>query len=167
MTAFTVPLTPDRIILVIKNPGIEESLWQEMEKITLPFTLRLWVCLLMTLLVTSLFGVWFSDYPRLRHVRRLSGQRRSKSAYLRMGLDRLLHNGMNFCSAGVQEDAGASLPSKLLMFGFGVIILTRQVVVLRCNLTRELGRLSLSSSISFALFSSFLCCMVASLPALA
>ena len=167
MAAFTVPLLSDRTVLVIKNPGMEESLWQEMRKVTMPFTLGLWVCLMTTLVVTSLFGLWFSDYPSLRDVNRIPGQRRSKSAYLRMAFDRLLQNGMNFCSAGVQEDAGASLPSKLLMFGFGFIILTRQVVVLRCNLTRELGRLSLSSSISFALFSSFLCCMVASLPALA
>ena len=41
----------------------------------------------------------------------------------RLGLDACLRTGTFFFSAGIEQDMGASLPTKLLMFGFGAFVL--------------------------------------------
>eukprot|EP00984_Skeletonema_dohrnii_P035598 scaffold35582_cov233-Skeletonema_dohrnii-CCMP3373.AAC.1 len=50
-------------------------------------------------------------------------QKRRKFAYFRLILDAILEKGMFFFSAGIEQDTGASLPHKVLMFGFGFFIL--------------------------------------------
>ena len=92
--------------------------------------------------LTGLLSVWFSEEGygrRLGQAKRRN--RRKKRLYARLALDEVLQKGtvsfpciylqefhtkrfrlpmfLNqfFCSAGVEQDAGASLPYKLLMFG--------------------------------------------------
>ena len=50
----------------------------------------------------------------------------------RLGLDACLRTGTFFFSAGIEQDMGASLPTKLLLFGFGAFIL---VVVSAVSMT--------------------------------
>ena len=44
-------------------------------------------------------------------------QRRRLAAYARLALDSFLQKGQFFCSAGVEQDTGSSLPNQILMFG--------------------------------------------------
>ena len=50
-------------------------------------------------------------------------KKRRKFVYFRLILDAFLEKGMFFFSAGIEQDMGASLPHKVLMFGFGFFIL--------------------------------------------
>ena len=73
--------------------------------------------------------MWFSDremaakkqYGQLKQTKRPKKKR--KAAYFRLMLDAFLEKGMFFFSAGIEQDTGASLPHKVLMFGFGFFIL--------------------------------------------
>ncbi len=58
-----------------------------------------------------------------RHGRSKRAEKRRKFAYFRLIADAILEKGMFFCSAGIEQDTGASLPHKVLMFGFGFFIL--------------------------------------------
>ena len=95
-----------------------------------PFTYGLWGVAIAIIIVASLLSVWFSDREmaakkrygmRLRQSRRPMKKR--KTAYFRLMLDAMLEKGMFFFSAGIEQDTGASLPHKVLMFGFGFFIL--------------------------------------------
>lgn len=71
-----------------------------------------------------------------------------KRAYLRLFLDAFLEKGMFFFSAGIEQDTGASLPHKLLMFGFGFFILiavSAYVVNLAAFLTQSAVETSFGS----------------------
>ena len=123
MTAFTVPLGSDKVVLVIKNPELGDSFVQQAGNLFLPFTTGLWILIGATIILASLLAVWYSDRSALNY-QNMSGRRRRKQAYLRLALDSCLQKGMFFCSGGVDQDEGASLPSKILLSGFGCIILT-------------------------------------------
>ena len=95
-----------------------------------PFTNGLWLVVLALILVASLLSVWFTDREmaakkrygmRLRQTKK--PKKRRKTAYFRLILDAFLEKGMFFFSAGIEQDTGASLPHKVLMFGFGFFIL--------------------------------------------
>ncbi len=64
-----------------------------------------------------------------------------KTVYARLLLDEYLSNGISFCSAGVEQDKGASLPYKCLMFGFSffiLIVVSAYVANLAAFLTQSL-----------------------------
>ena len=126
MTTFTVPLFNDRTVLVVPQPGTDNSFHLQLQKAIRPFTPELWGLIIATVFFASLFGVWFTDRAPTNDLRR-GKARRSKSAYLRLAIDSCLQKGMFFCSAGVEQDSGATLSGKLLTAGYGVIILTRHV----------------------------------------
>ena len=126
LTAFTLPLFYDKTVLMIPNPGTDESFSQQVRKVMTPFTTELWGLIIATILVASLFGVWFTERAPINNPDG-SPRLRRKSAYLRLAFDSCLEKGLFFCSAGVEQDSGSTLPSKLLMAGYGFIILTRQV----------------------------------------
>ena len=120
----------DRAVLVIPRPGTKNDLAFQTQKVFEPFTNGLWLVLLALILVTSLLSVWFTDREmaskkryglRLRQAKRPT--KRRKTAYFRLLLDAFLEKGMFFFSAGIEQDMGASLPHKVLMFGFGFFIL--------------------------------------------
>ena len=82
------------------------------------------------IVVASLLSVWFTDREmaakkryglQLKQSRR--PRKRRKYTYFRLILDAILEKGMFFFSAGIEQDMGASLPHKVLMFGFGFFIL--------------------------------------------
>ena len=146
MTSFTLPLFYDKTVLVIKNPAENESFFRDVGKVLMPFTPRLWVLVIATVVVSSLFGVWFSERPTVAPVPGGPPRRRRKSAYIRLAIDSCLQKSIFFCSAGVEQDGGATLSSKLLMAGFGSIILTRRVV----TPSRISRRWSARSHVSFA-----------------
>ena len=127
LTSFTLPLFYDKTVLMIKNPAANESFFRDVGKVLMPFTPGLWILVIATVVVSSLFGVWFSERPAVAQVPGRPPRRRRKSAYLRLAIDSCLQKGIFFCSAGVEQDGGATLSSKLLMAGFGSIILTRRV----------------------------------------
>jgi len=112
MTTFTMPVQQDRTVLVTARPGKSRSFIEETEKVLDPFTHGVWFLLIGMIFVTALLSVWFS------------GKRsRRPSVYARLAVDEFLHKGTFFCSAGVEQDESASLPRKLLMFGFAFFIL--------------------------------------------
>ena len=95
-----------------------------------PFALGLWLVVIAIIVATSLFSVWFSDREmaaKKRYGLRLKQSKRPKKrrkfVYFRLILDAFLEKGMFFFSAGIEQDTGASLPHKVLMFGFGCFIL--------------------------------------------
>jgi len=97
-----------------------------------PFTGGLWFVVIAIILVAALLSVWFSDremaakkrYGMQLKSKQPSGPpKRRKFAYFRLILDAILEKGMFFFSAGIEQDTGASLPHKVLMFGFAFFIL--------------------------------------------
>ena len=122
MASFTVPLYSDRTVLVIPNPGSDDSFIEQAQKLFLPFTTGLWVLIGATIVVSSLLGVWFSD--RSSYDASRTGRRRRACAYLRLLVDSCLQKSMFFCSGGVEQDASDTLPNKFVLFGFGCLILT-------------------------------------------
>jgi hypothetical protein len=118
MVSFTVPLLFDKTMLVIENPGTTESFMQQAEKVFMPFTWQLWLLIIATIVVASLLSVWYSDRSLLMSARR--GQRR-RDVYMRLALDSCLQKGLFFCSAGVDQEEGATLPSKVLVSAYFLI----------------------------------------------
>ncbi|KAL7531863.1 hypothetical protein ACHAXR_004282, partial [Thalassiosira sp. AJA248-18] len=116
MTTFTVPVDYDRTLLVIERPGETISLRSQVEKVIAPFSPGVWGLLIVIIAFTALLSVWFIDVPR-------RGRRPGKKVYARWTLDAFLEKGTFFCSAGVEQNLEASLPSKLLMFGMSFLLL--------------------------------------------
>jgi len=126
LSAFTIPIVSDKVLLMVPKPGSnEETVLQNVSKVSGPFTPELGGLLIGIIIFTGLLSVWFSDRPKspLGEGQSSAPLRRSKRAYLRLAIDSILEKGMFFCSAGVEQDAGSTLPNKLLMFGFGFFIL--------------------------------------------
>ncbi|KAL7546227.1 hypothetical protein ACHAWF_009562 [Thalassiosira exigua] len=135
LTAFTIPIVIDKTFLVIPRPGTSNSLNEQIEKVLMPFSNELWALVIAIIVMAALLSVWFSDRSSeeamarreremgLHRNRSMPSLRRRKIAYLRISLDSILEKGLFFCSAGVEQVRGASLPNQLLMFGFGFFIL--------------------------------------------
>ena len=126
----------DKTVLVVKTPGKKNDLFYEIQKVLEPFTYELWGVLIAIIFAAAAFSVWFSDREmaaKKQRGRRLSEHsqkkarkekwKEKKGVYVRLLLDAVLEKGMFFVSAGIEQDLGASLPHKVLMFGFGFFIL--------------------------------------------
>eukprot|EP00956_Cyclotella_meneghiniana_P005409 scaffold6804_cov57-Cyclotella_meneghiniana.AAC.12 len=108
MSAFTLPLGYDRTFLVIPKPGSAAAL-----------------------------STWFTGSNELRSERRngrfsqpavQNSKARLMKTYCRLFMDSFLKKdeslqGIWFCSAGIEQDLGMSLPNRTLFFGFGFFIL--------------------------------------------
>lgn len=87
------------------------------------------IVLIITL--TAGLSTWFSGSSDFRRARRNSRTRGGEdpnnqfnyAVWGRLGLDSCLRTGTFFFSAGIEQDEGSSLPTKLLFFGFGAFIL--------------------------------------------
>jgi len=130
MTTFTVPLLYDKTVLVIPTPVKSNKLAYETQKVLEPFTFGLWGVLIAVTVTAALLSVWFSDremVAKKRYGVHLSKTKKAckkrEAAYFRLILDAFLEKSMFFFSAGIEQDTGASLPHKVLMFGFGFFIL--------------------------------------------
>jgi len=117
-------------VLVIPKPGTKTSLAYQTQKVLEPFTYGLWGVVLVVIVVASLLSVWFSDREMaakkrygMHWTQSKRPKKRRKFVYFRLILDAFLEKGMFFFSAGIEQDMGASLPHKVLMFGFGFFIL--------------------------------------------
>lgn len=134
--------TDDKTYLVIPKPAVSSTLADEAQKVLAPFSLGLWGLLLAVIAVTALLSVWFVDEAKLRYKpignqnkrsglqqipsrsKRSKGTKRRQIALFgRLALDQCLQKGLFFCSAGVEQEERSSLPTKLLLFGFGFFIL--------------------------------------------
>ena len=145
MASFSLPFASDKYSLVIPKPSNDSSLAEEARKVLAPFSFGLWGLLLGVIAVTALLSVWFTD-PHANQIRPPNTSRRNNSTnsgrvtmqqlqstqrgkrrlfkyYGRMALDQCLEKGIFFCSAGVEQDERSSLPTKMLLFGFGFFIL--------------------------------------------
>jgi len=142
MASFTIPITYDKVLLVTKNPGKNNKLSVQVAKVSAPFTFELWLLLIAIIMFTALLSVWYSSHigsARNQSFREMSLRR--KKLYARLVVDSILQKGSFFFSAGVEHDADASLPTKLLMFGFGFLILitvSAYVANLAAFLTRNI-----------------------------
>jgi len=128
-TAFTMPVQYDRTVLVIPRPGMRRSYAEETNKVLDPFTPGVWGLLIGMIAVTAVLSVWFSEK-----------RSRKPSVYARLAVDQFLQKGTFFCSGGVEQDESASLPRKLLMFGFAffiLIVVSAYVANLAAFLTRS------------------------------
>jgi len=136
MSAFTIPIVSDKTFLVIPRPKTDDKLSDQIQKVLAPLTPELWFLLAGIIFCTALLSVWFTDRfaeatnqnqnqddRQMSLQRNIAKKRRRKRAYARLALDSCLQKGLFFCSAGVEQDENASLPSKLLLFGFGFFIL--------------------------------------------
>ena len=132
MASFSLPFAYDKTYLVIPKPSQTDSLAEEVRKVLAPFSYGLWGLVLGVIAATALLSVWFTDRseskrspprPSLTGVRSRKGKRRRMKYYGRMALDQCLEKGIFFCSAGVEQDERSSLPTKMLLFGFGFFIL--------------------------------------------
>ena len=111
----------------------KNALTFEVEKVMEPFTYAFWLVTAAIVVLASLLSVWFSDREMaakkrygMNLTKRKKGKKMSKelkAAYFRLIVDAILEKGMFFFSAGIEQDTGASLPHKVLMFGFGFFIL--------------------------------------------
>jgi len=132
MVSFTIPIIQDRTVLVIPKPGTDISLRYQIEKVLAPFSYAMWAFVVGIIAFAALLSVWFSDRSdaaldrrsrRMLFAPRTPRWRRRKIAYARLAMDACLQKGLFFCSAGVEQDENATLPHKLLLFGFGFFIL--------------------------------------------
>ena len=138
-------------MLIIPKPGRKDSLGYQTQKVFAPFTYGLWLVVLAVIVLASLLSVWFSDREMEAKTRfdlqlKQSNRRRRKAAYFRLMLDAFLEKGMFFFSAGIEQDTGASLPHKVLMFGFGFFILIA-VSAYVANLAAFLTQTGLETSV--------------------
>ena len=126
MASFSLPIIYDKTFLVIPRPGTTDSLNDQTQKVLAPFSNELWGLVLVIIVVAALLSVWFSDRAKaspMGNDRRRAMQqsvthtRRRRVAYARLALDSFLQKGLFFCSAGVEQDEGGTLPNQLLMFG--------------------------------------------------
>jgi len=149
MSAFTIPIVNDKTYLVIPKPKRDNLMFQ-VQKVWKPFQYELWGIIFGVIFVTALLTVWFRDEPSMsnqsrsnnsrripqtgrqagrqtgRQTGRQSGQaprRPRPRVYARFALDAFLEHGLFFCSAGIEQDKGSSLPVKVLLFGFGFFTL--------------------------------------------
>ncbi len=116
----------DKTVLVIPKPEQKQSLAFQTAKVFEPFTYGLWGVVIVVIFTASLFSVWFSDreiVDKKRYGQSKRARKRRKFAYFRLLVDAILEKDMYFFSAGIEQDTGASLPHKVLMFGFGFFIL--------------------------------------------
>jgi len=164
LTAFTIPILYDKTFLVIPRPGSSNKLRDQVIKVAAPFEPALWVLLLFVILVAALLSVWFTDQSEvtdtipsdkretLERLKNPLQNKRIKKVYARLALDAFLEKGTNFVSAGVDNDASASLPTKFLAIGFGFFILitvSAYVANLAAFLTRNMSQVkSMESAVS-------------------
>lgn len=155
MTTFTVPLYYSRTVLVVPKPGVNNSMQAQSSKVLAPFSIGVWLMIVAIIAITATLSVWFSGQKKkiLTQARRVSmtrGETRESIAwqrkrtkhklYARLFIDELLQKGTYFFSAGIEQDNGDSLPSKLLMFGFGffiLVVVSAYVANLAAFLTRN------------------------------
>jgi len=161
-----MPIHHDRTVLVIPQPGSTNSIRAQAQKGSVsrnntcpaeqqsnpntfilhsfkvldPFQLEVWALLLATIAVTAMLSLWFSARGK-RRGGQLDHARTIRATVLaRLAIDEFLSKGIFFCSAGVEQDLGASLPQKLLMFGFAffvLIVVSAYVANLAAFLTRN------------------------------
>ena len=120
----------DKTVLVIPKPGQKRGLAYETQKVLDPFTPGLWLLAIVIIVAVALLSVWFSDrkmVAKKRYGVHLKQEERPHKrhafVYSRLILDAILEKGVFFFSAGIEQDNGASLPHKVLMFGYGFFIL--------------------------------------------
>mmetsp|Transcript_9466 Transcript_9466/g.14629 ORF Transcript_9466/g.14629 Transcript_9466/m.14629 type:complete len:462 (+) Transcript_9466:848-2233(+) len=127
MTSFSLPVVYDKTYLVIPKPTVKNTIAEEARRVVAPFTPGLWLLLLGEISVTAWLSVWFTD-PHINKVQTSSRRRTRRKGrlfkyYGRMAIDQCLRKGIFFCSGGVEQDKKSSLPTKMLLFGFGFFIL--------------------------------------------
>ena len=134
--------------MVIPKPTSGQNLAYEFRKVAQPFTPALWGVVIAIVFTAALLSVWFSDREMIAKKQygvelsemKKSRKRQSRVVYFRLLLDAVLEKGMFLFSAGIEQDLGASLPHKVLMFGFGlfiVIAVSAYVANLAAFLTRS------------------------------
>jgi hypothetical protein len=129
MAAFTIPILYDKTYLVV--PMSSETVGDQVSKVLAPFHYGVWISIVLIIILTALLSVWFSDpfekLKRRNRMQRAGGapvpKYRNSKAYARLAVDEVLEKGIFFCSAGIEQDKGASLPSKVLLFGFAGFVL--------------------------------------------
>ncbi|KAL7550375.1 hypothetical protein ACHAWF_013616 [Thalassiosira exigua] len=132
MTTYTIPLFYSTTVLIAPAPGVDNSLTAQTSKVLAPFETRVWLMIVLIICLTALLSIWFSGEAneRVRNIRQWSRtrgrdepKRLNLAIWGRLGLDACLRTGTYFFSAGIEQDVGASLPTKLLLFGFGAFVL--------------------------------------------
>lgn len=132
MSTYTVPLFYSPRTLIAPAPGVDNGLGAQTSKVLAPFETGVWLMIVLIVTLTAVLSTWFSGESdeRVKNARRSSRtrgrdepKRLNCAIWGRLGLDACLRTGTFFFSAGIEQDHGASLPTKLLLFGFGAFIL--------------------------------------------
>jgi hypothetical protein len=132
MTTFTTPISTDKIVLWIENPSSgTDTVSNNLSKVLLPFDKSLWIALLLAVCGVSILSVWFADEngERRKWWHKLRGEAWARGTLLerarifgRVLLDSFLAQSTSFFGQP-EFDVEASLPMKILKFGFGFVIL--------------------------------------------
>eukprot|EP00591_Stephanopyxis_turris_P018071 CAMPEP_0195539896 /NCGR_PEP_ID=MMETSP0794_2-20130614/50295_1 /TAXON_ID=515487 /ORGANISM="Stephanopyxis turris, Strain CCMP 815" /LENGTH=748 /DNA_ID=CAMNT_0040673955 /DNA_START=67 /DNA_END=2310 /DNA_ORIENTATION=+ len=128
ITSFTIPFMYDKTVLVVKRPRANTSLSYQVSKVLKPFDHSLWYVVVTTILLSGFLSAWFSKPSRARLKMRSfnwknENLRHRAKLNLRLVIDAILEKGVFFFGGAVEQDSGASLPHKLLMFGYAFFIL--------------------------------------------
>ena len=102
LTAFTIPFVMDRSYLVVPRDG-SESLTYEVQKVLEPFSLLLWLCILLVIFLAAALSVWFWVPPHSGVVSSTQVMARKKKACCRLCFDSFLEKFTFFTSAGVEQ----------------------------------------------------------------
>jgi len=150
MSTYTVPLYYSPQLLMVPAPGKANVLWTQTSKVLAPFEMGAWVMIVLVIALTAILSTWFSGEfgRRLRNAQRsFRTVGRSESTprlgcfiWGRLVTDEALRMGTYFASAGIEQDTGASLPAKLLLFGFAsftLVVVSAYVANLAAFLTRD------------------------------
>ncbi|KAL7529626.1 hypothetical protein ACHAXR_003059, partial [Thalassiosira sp. AJA248-18] len=144
-----ITLAYDRTVLVIEKPGVQSSLSSQTGKVFEPFTVGTWIVVVCVIASAALLSTWFhvpskKVLTKRQERQRANGQKQPKKekilTYARLVVDEFLQKSIYFCSAGVEQDAGSSLPQKVLMLGFAsfiLIVVSSYVANLAATLTKS------------------------------
>lgn len=149
ISSYTVPLFYSPTVMIVPAPGVDDSLRAQTSKVFAPFEMGVWLMIGLIIFLTAMLTTWFSGESdrRVQTARRNSRtrgrdepKRLNYAIWGRLGLDSCLRTGTYFTSAGIEQDDGASLPTKLLLFGFGLftlVVISAYVANLAAFLTQN------------------------------
>ena len=132
LTTFTTSASLDKIYLWIPEPSVQDDFASNVQKVLLPFTPALWGCIAASIAFVSFLSIWLatkdSSLRKWWHAFRsdswLQGSMLKRSQIIfKLGIDAFMATATFFFGHTVHYDIYSSLASKILIFGYGFLIL--------------------------------------------
>eukprot|EP00588_Corethron_pennatum_P002751 CAMPEP_0194287986 /NCGR_PEP_ID=MMETSP0169-20130528/35902_1 /TAXON_ID=218684 /ORGANISM="Corethron pennatum, Strain L29A3" /LENGTH=479 /DNA_ID=CAMNT_0039034859 /DNA_START=659 /DNA_END=2095 /DNA_ORIENTATION=+ len=132
MTPYTTPLFTENVVLFVKKPEPQNSFRNRILTTVAPFDPMLWLTLVVSIFAVGILSIWFSNERGLHHYwyDKIHGKKWKEASKRRkvLVLLFLVFDAFNamlsfFFSASVEVDLRQSVSTKILMCGFGFLIL--------------------------------------------